>query len=138
MEEQRIAELLAGASRDRDVRLLAKNWDRVQGMDDAKRELLRQAAAVTKELGPTGVNGVVLPNALRVGSWIEHHNTDWFGKICYVRKSGASIVSGVAWFGNPAKASQKGRFSMSADQTNDVLKTHTPLLGKPAVLTDVE
>jgi hypothetical protein len=135
MEEQRIAQALAATSRDRDVRLLEKNWDRVQGMESEKYELTRQARALQSalglELGSDEVAGTKLPNGLRIGSWIEHSNGYWWGKIVYgyTARTGGSPFFTIAWHGRPEKG-KEGEIEISPAMGLGELKKYNPYKGE--------
>lgn len=125
-----IAKALASASYDPDVKLLARFWDRAEGMADTKSELLRQAKTVLGSGALTGElkNTKSLPKGYKVGGWIKHYNGEWVGRILSIYRE--QLLVSVHWYGMPGTTNKKNE-SFSAGISLGELKRHAPLAERP-------
>jgi hypothetical protein len=102
-----IAQVLAGTSRNADVKLLAKHWDKVVGMDSVKEDLLRQARAIVDaKIGVGQIpdygrktfprTGTLFPKGMFIGAWINHYNGLWWGQITDVASHREQVI--IHWY----------------------------------------
>lgn len=129
----RTAQVLAGASRDKDTRLLEKHWDKVVGMDSVKEELLRVARALHAVpapgpalLGENTAGGKPLPAGYQIGGWVEHHSGGYWGRLLAGRTKRALVA--VHWI---PKDPDRGSDEITGGLDFTGLQSHKPLPGDP-------